>query len=165
MNNPHVQQPVPFKRYIDHLYICTVHISQVEGGAQSLSGQQGLDLLGRPRHQLLRVFVAVSRAAQRRVDLAVGSAHQLCGLAEDVLPARTHHSVSAHISTPGGNKFLVSIRSACPDCFSFICLQTTRSVLLQNCQVQIKLVGISYSFKCIVKCADVRGFRNEKELR
>lgn len=81
-------------------------------GTKSLSGQQGLDLLGRPRHQLLRVFVAVGRAAQRRVDLPVGSAHQLRGLAEDVIPARKAEVEAtarrAQISTPGAKSFWVS---------------------------------------------------------
>lgn len=62
-----------------------------------LSGQQGLNLLGRPGHQVLGVFVAVSRAGQRRVDLPVGPAHQLCGLAEDVLPAQTHDTFQTAI--------------------------------------------------------------------
>lgn len=62
-----------------------------------LSGQQGLNLLGRPGHQVLGVFVAVSWAGQRRVDLPVGPAHQLCGLAEDVLPARTHETFQTAI--------------------------------------------------------------------
>lgn len=62
-----------------------------------LSGQQGLNLLGRPGHQVLGVFVAVSWAGQRRVDLPVGPAHQLCGLAEDVLPAQTHETFQTAI--------------------------------------------------------------------
>lgn len=38
---------------------------------------------------MLGVLVAVGRAGERGVDLAVCSAHQLRGLPEDLLPAQT----------------------------------------------------------------------------
>lgn len=55
-----------------------------------LSGQQGPNLRRGPRHQVLRVLVGISRAGQSCVNLPVGSAHQLCRQAENLLPAQTH---------------------------------------------------------------------------
>lgn len=72
----------------------TCEISQV--GQKCLSGQQGLNLRRWSGKQVLWVFVAVSWAGQRSVHLPVGSAHQLCGLMEDLLPAHTDES-SLHL--------------------------------------------------------------------
>lgn len=58
-----------------------------------LSGQQGLNLLRWSGYQVLWVFVAISWAGQRCVNLPVGSAHQLCRLTENLLPAQTDTSL------------------------------------------------------------------------
>ena len=50
------------------------------------SGEQRLDLLGGPRHQVLQVLVGVGGAADGQVDLPVGPTHQLSGLAKDLVP-------------------------------------------------------------------------------
>lgn len=58
-----------------------------------LSGQQGLNLLRWSGYQVLWVFVAISWAGQRCVNLPIGSAHQLCRLTENLLPAQTDTSL------------------------------------------------------------------------
>lgn len=55
-----------------------------------LSGQQGLNLLRGSGHQVFWVVVGISWAGQSCVNLPVGSANQLCRLAENLLPAQTN---------------------------------------------------------------------------
>lgn len=60
------------------------------------SGQQGLNLLRGSGYQIFWVLVAISRAGECCVNLCIGSAHQLCRLAENLLPAQTDRALQTH---------------------------------------------------------------------
>lgn len=79
---------------------CPFEINR-EGQKKCLSGQQGLNLLRGSGKQVLWVFVAVGWAAERSVDLPIGSAHQLGGLTENLLPAHTEGEKALYIGTDG----------------------------------------------------------------